>query len=377
MEIMSADLQKARKILIVSQSQSSPMSLMLSPRTEARNGNERGREPFLWLCLTSFQVGGSLSGLLAGVLLKTIPQLESITILERSEPDRLQDQGAGIRLGTEVIETLRMYTSFPVEKYSEPLELNRVLNDEGGDIFNAETHDFSTSWGRLFLGLRHTFEELSSGGMKGVYRTHCTVTAVEEDQSGLKVVFNSGNNATESLVADLVIGADGASSTLRRIVEAEPQRLYAGYVGLRGMVPLSLLSERTQSTFHRTAVFSFPRNGAQVVLYPVPGSEQDLESETCINWVWYQPKTEMELEDLMTDSHGLRHSYTLPTGSMREENIEIIKRQAEHELAPQIAEIVRKTIKPFAQAVTDNIAGQNCFLGGKMLLIGDAVAGQR
>ncbi len=46
-------------------------------------------------------------------------------------------------------------------------------------------------------------------------------------------------------------------------------------------------------------------------------------------------------------------------------------------LPPQFAEIVCAAKKPFVQAVTDVISPEHEFLGGKVVLIGDALAGFR
>ena len=305
-----------------------------------------------------------------------MPQIESITILERSEPDKLKDQGAGIRLGPEVVETLRKYASFPLEKYAVSFTTYRMLGDDGEDLVKSSTDNWSTSWGRLFYGLRQAFEEPSREGLKTLYRTGCTATNVRDEGSTLEVDFESGGNK-EGCLADLVVGADGTSSTVRNLVERGSKRSYAGYVALRGMVPTPELSERTQTTFHRAGGFCFPQDSAQVVMYTVPSSEQEIESGTCLNWVWYRLKTVSELEDLMTDGQGIRHTYTLPMGKMREEVARAMKKEAESGMAPQAIEVIQKTTHPFAQTVTDNIAGSNSFLGGKLLLVGDAAAGQR
>jgi len=49
--------------------------------------------------------------------------------------------------------------------------------------------------------------------------------------------------------ADLVIGADGPSSTIRSILLTKVQREYAGYVAWRGTVLESAASESLKETF--------------------------------------------------------------------------------------------------------------------------------
>ena len=79
----------------------------------------------------------------------------------------------------------------------------------------------------------------------------------------------------------------------------------------------------------------------------------------------------------MTDSEGKHHHITLPIGKMREEIKENQREYAKKVLPPQFADIVCGTKQPFIQAITDVISPKNSFFGGKLLLIGDALAGFR
>lgn len=79
----------------------------------------------------------------------------------------------------------------------------------------------------------------------------------------------------------------------------------------------------------------------------------------------------------MTDKDGVRHRITMPPGKMQPEVWERQRALAATYLPPQFAEIVRKTEKPFVQAVTDVISPTHTFLGDKVVLIGDALAGFR
>jgi 2,6-dihydroxypyridine 3-monooxygenase len=50
-----------------------------------------------------------------------------------------------------------------------------------------------------------------------------------------------------SLEADIVVGTDGASSTVRTLLFPEVERTYVGYAAWRGTVKESLLEEETKA----------------------------------------------------------------------------------------------------------------------------------
>lgn len=79
----------------------------------------------------------------------------------------------------------------------------------------------------------------------------------------------------------------------------------------------------------------------------------------------------------MTGTDGSRHPITLPVGKMRPEILERQRARARESLPPQFAEIVCGTRQQFIQAITDVLASRDSFFDGKVLLVGDAVAGFR
>ena len=120
--------------------------------------------------------------------------------------------------------------------------------------------------------------------------------------------------------------------------------------------------------------------GIQILGYLIPGANGALEQgQRLFNWVWYcnYNAGSSELEELMTDKHGKRHPITLPVGTMQPQVWEQQKAYASEVLPPQFAEAIQKTQQPFIQAITDVISPNNCFMDGKVLLVGDALAGFR
>ncbi|KAJ8606322.1 hypothetical protein MRB53_041073 [Persea americana] len=55
----------------------------------------------------------------------------------------------------------------------------------------------------------------------------------------------------------------------------------------------------------------------------------------------------------------------------------MLKSKADETLPPQMAEMAHKTKTPFVQCITDVISPKNLYMGDKIVLIGDALAGFR
>lgn len=319
-------------------------------------------------------IGGSLSGLFTSVVLESLENVSKVTILERYDLGQLQDLGAGIRCNTEVIQAIQEFFNVPPEKYAASASFYRMVDQESNVFLDHPTSAFCTSWGQLYRVLRERFDSSA----KCIYRHECTLTALEEtDESTLVVEIRNEKGEKEQISANLVIGADGASSKTRSLVFPEVSRQSAGYVCYRGLVHKSFLSESARKLYNEAGTFSYPKPG-QFVSYLVPGNEATADNAIrLINWVWYKHKSQEELEQLMLDKNGIGHRFSLPYGCMRDEEVTHLQNDASAQLASLHAEVVHKTTDPFVQIVTDSFSKQNHSYGGKLILVGDAVGGQR
>jgi len=207
------------------------------------------------------------------------------------------------------------------------------------------------------------------------------VTAVEENGSGVRVFWSSTSNpsTTGTLTADRLVGADGPNSTIRSLFVPDVRRTYAGYCALRGTVPEHEASTLAAETFSERFTF-YHGPGVQILAYLIPGASGTVEpGRRLINFVYYTnfPEGSAELDEILTDRNGQRRRLTMPPGMMDPAAWERQRAVARERLPPQFAEIVCKAKKPFVQAVTDVISPEHEFLGGKVVLIGDALAGFR
>jgi 2-polyprenyl-6-methoxyphenol hydroxylase-like FAD-dependent oxidoreductase len=334
-------------------------------------------------------VGGSLAGLMHALVILSSANPPSVRILERSPTALLHNQGAGVVAGNETQEFFEKVVR-PGREIAITSQLRHYIDREGavieGSVENRQQR--MTSWDLLYHLLRWRVDGLQSEYVKDLaeddrpkaqYNNGCNITSIQEAGDQVKVTWTQKDLGEQTASADLVIAADGASSTLRRLLNPDSTRSYAGYVAWRGTVPETSLSASAQEVFYEKFAF-YHNTGTQLLGYLIPGENGTLEpGKRLFNFLWYCNLAEgsAELEELMTDVDSKRHAITLPVGKMSPAVLEKQKRLAAEILPPQYAEVVQKTEAPFIQAITDNICSRNSFYDGKVLLIGDALAGFR
>jgi 2-polyprenyl-6-methoxyphenol hydroxylase-like FAD-dependent oxidoreductase len=324
---------------------------------------------------------------MAGLALQSLGH--NTTILERNPSPLLQNQGAGIVAGGDTLEFFNRY-----DRCNRPIAVasqkRMYLNKSGNVVHEENMKQNMTSWDLTYYLLRANFDGVESGYCHvpekrkddGVarYEYGHIVTGLEEGEEGsVKVLFRKHDGTEGTITADLVIGADGPSSTVRKTFHPEVQRKLAGYCALRGTVPEDEASPSAKEAFQERFTF-FHADGIQILAYLIPGSNGSLKpGERLITFVWYYnfPEDSPEFAELMTDVDGVRHRITLPPGKMESSVWDKQKEVARTRKPPQFAEIIAKTKYPFVQAITDVISPKNSFMGGRVLLIGDALAGFR
>jgi 2-polyprenyl-6-methoxyphenol hydroxylase-like FAD-dependent oxidoreductase len=343
-------------------------------------------------------VGGSLGGLFMGTALKRLRQNLNIRIFERNPTPLLQDQGAGVVAGSDVQHFFKTFdrtrTSLTVPSHQ------RLYLNKRGDVINREDREQQmTSWDLLYHLLRANYDGVESEYAKApdaedgegtvAYEYGCTVTDIKAPKPAsnsaldfsepIKLTIKHRSGETSTTDADIVIAADGPSSTIRAMYLPEVKRTYAGYVAWRGTVPENQVSKAATDVFVEKFPF-FHTEHIQILAYTIPGKHGTIEpGKRLLNWVWYVNYKEDSPEhvDLMTDTEGKRHHITLPAGGVRDEVWTRQKEYAKENLSPQFAELVEKTEVPFIQAITDVIAPSANLDSGRVLLIGDALAGLR
>ncbi|UJR17254.1 hypothetical protein I4U23_004149 [Adineta vaga] len=324
-------------------------------------------------------VGGSLAGLLVGLALKR--HGHHVHILERNSLPLFQGNGAGIFAGDET----RQY----MEKFDKcgrnlviPTMFRHHLDINGNEIYRENGTHYATSWDLLYHILRANFDGIESEycklpdqiGAMTHYDYDANVTDMKVDNNGV-TIFYEQKNEKKSIQGNILIAADGASSFIRTIVNPNVKREYVGYVVWRGTVPESDISESIALALIGCITF-FHAPGIQFASYTIPGKNGTLDRrDRLINWVWYYNYEDPS--EILTDCNGRKHRWTVPRDKIQPKIWESLKQYANDHLPPQFIELVNLTRSPFVQAISDVLSSQATYYDGRVVFVGDALAGFR
>ena len=237
--------------------------------------------------------GGSLVGLSAAIALSRLGI--NVTVLERS-PSRAVDGGGG--LGVDVA------------------LLQQVTGIDGEPPVVHGTDRDTTAWHLLQGWLE---DQALRRGVTVHRGTQVTGVLPGNDPQPARIVTADGSDYE----ADLVIGADGARSTVRAsVAPGDPDARYAGVLLWRALVDEQVLPDsvpRLRSDEPSREVYAGPY---RLVTYLVPGAAGQTDvGHRRLNLVWYDPEQGDLLRDLgLLDGetiHGSLAPEALP-GPVRE-----------------------------------------------------------
>jgi len=302
--------------------------------------------------------GGSIGGLTTAVLLRDLGC--DVEVFERSEAD-LEDRGAGIVV-------------LPVtERYF-------VENPSGSERVSLRlTHwDYVDATGAL---LSRDIDNFRFSGWSTIYRALLGVFGRESYHYGSEVIgFDDvGPRVTMALAdgrridGDLLVFADGMSSTGRSLLYPGVEPVYAGYVAWRGTVPEAALSDHARRDLEDSMIYQVLDPG-HILVYAIPDQAGRVEApHRIINFVWYRNYAAgPELDSLMTGLDGRRRSGTMPPGTVAPSHREEMRAAARDLLAPTLREVVEMCTDPLIQVVFD--VESPGMASGRVCLVGDAAA---
>jgi len=300
--------------------------------------------------------GGSLAGLMTGIVMKAIGV--DARIYERS-PKVLDDRGAGIVMQAETETFLTQYAGLRREQTGVRLKYRQYLNRQGTPDSYQEMRQCMTSWGLIYRALRGAFPNTN-------YHQGASLNGFSQTDHGVAATFEGASDLT----ADILVGADGSRSFVRQKLMPDVKPHYAGYVAWRGVVPESSANELLTKTF--VDHFTFQQmERSHILCYLIPGAEGETEpGKRRINWVWYWNVPEAELPKLMTGVDGRERDFSVPPGQVREEWLKKQDAIAANIFCPQFLELWRATETPFLQPILDLTVPQ--MVQGRVVLLGDA-----
>jgi len=301
-------------------------------------------------------IGGSMSGLLSGLLLRRAGW--AVDICERVESE-LSGRGAGIVAQAELIARLRAL-GLPTGDLGVAITTRKILDAHGRFTHEYECPQVLTAWERVYRLLRDAFPSVHYHRGRGLAR-------FAQDATKVIAHFSDG----ESISADLLVGADGIRSTVRQQCAPDVAPLYAGYSAWRALIAESAFPPDVHSDLFEFMTFTLPP-GEQFLGYPVAGPDNDLrQGHRRYNVVWYRPAEEKtKLQWLLTDARGVTHAISIPPPLIRREVSAEMRADAERLLGPQFRQIARMMEEPILQPIYDLESRHMAF--GRVAIIGDA-----
>ena len=310
---------------------------------------------------TAIVIGGSIGGLTTALLLRDIGF--TVDVYERT-PGALDGRGSGIVLQPDTVRWFTERSSQNLADLSTSTNYVQYLDREGQLQYREKCTWTYTSWGTFYRALLADF---------GTEHYHYGEYACgfSQDEQRATVRFVSGR--TES--ADLVVFADGVTSTARQRFDADATLRYAGYVGWRGTVPLGSLDPATQAILHDAITYDVIPN-SHITMYPIPGENGlDLEHRL-MNYVWYRNvPAGPDLTEMLIDKRGFPGSVSVHPGQVQDRYVAEMKNAAVELLAPAVAEVVTATETPYLQVLSDVRSAR--MAQGRVALIGDAACAAR
>jgi 2-polyprenyl-6-methoxyphenol hydroxylase-like FAD-dependent oxidoreductase len=300
-------------------------------------------------------VGGSMAGLFAAALLQNAGH--DVQVYERSK-NGLQGRGAGLVAQREVFDLLQMIGREDVARFGVVARERITLDRDGSVASVTGPPQMQVSWDHLYLGARMQIPD-------DVYHLGRAAVTTGQDAGGAWVELEGGDR----IHADLIIGADGIGSVVRRSMQVRnAEAKYTGYVAWRALVPERLLPcGASELLSDRFAFFHMP--GGQALGYTVSGAEGELTpGKRRYNAVWY--RTTPDLAEVLTDVDGRVHPFSLPPGMIRSDAVQELLASARDLLPPPFASVFLAEPQPFVQAIFDMETPR--MVERRLVLIGDS-----
>ncbi len=301
-------------------------------------------------------VGGSISGCAAAcAFLRNGCEVE---VFERSTHG-LKDRGSGIDIPAPLRAELTIRGYLPRDYvYCESKTRWWQFPDGsriGRRLWTQPSPSNANNWGNLWVALRSLVPY-------DLYQEGKTLDTFVESEDAVFVRFADGTERE----FDLLVGADGYNSTIRKKLHPEAEPVFADYILWRGNYPEAELGDRSLiETLEREAarvIVPFP--GGHSLIYMIPEFEGgDVRGSRRVNWGVYAPCPQaLKLNGIESE----------PPGSITPEVFADLQSLLVSHFPPAIAALIAHSkreevsIQPIYDSVVDT------YVGSRTLLMGDA-----
>lgn len=305
-------------------------------------------------------VGGSIAGTTAAVLLNRLGF--DVTVLERTSG--LEERGGGIAVPHQVIADLvsRDLVDGAFRGVEAP---HRAWCTKDGEVVLGRTlavqplNTVALHWGLLYDQLRARLPEFA-------YQQGRDVVGVSAEGATSTVELAGGETAT----FDLVIGADGYRSRLRRQLFPEAETHYSGYPAWRGTIDESAI-EDAEPVDSSMQTVGTPQGHAP--FYLVPGKQGQVEKgKRRLNWLWYEGSGASDAVLERVDEDGRQSVRAIAPGELSGSQRDVLVRLAHEHLPPWHRNVVLDTPLPYLQPLVD--LRLTSYVSGSVCVIGDAAS---
>ncbi|KAM0923112.1 hypothetical protein ACQ4PT_005687 [Festuca glaucescens] len=312
-------------------------------------------------------VGGSVAGL-ACAHAAAEAGWKAVVLEKAAGPAAGGGTGAGLGLDAQSMETLaRWIPGWGLDAATLPLavDLNRATDSDmkaARTLARDEGFNFRAAhWGELHRRLHEALPAVVTVLWGHQFLSFEVSGGDHGDKRG--VVATARVLATGEIVevaGDLLVAADGSTSSIRRRFLPELKLRYSGYCAWRGVFDFTgkdssdiITGIRREYPELGSCLYFDLADKTHAVLYELPGNR--------LNWLWYINGPEPELTGSSV------------TMKVSDATLARMQDEADRVWLPELARLIRQTAEPFVNVIYDaDPLPRLAWAGGRVALVGDA-----